>query len=51
MATACGAAAGSNWALRRHVFERCFLGDAAFMQQLLSADDWALWQQQKDGAI
>jgi hypothetical protein len=51
MATAGFAAAGSNWAFRRHVLERRDLGYAAFMQQLLSAEDWALWQQQEDEAI
>jgi hypothetical protein len=48
MATAGFAAAGSNWAFRRHVLERRDLGYAAFMQQLLSAEDWAFWQQQDD---
>ena len=47
--TAAGfAAANSSWAFRRHVLERRDLGYAAFMQQLLSADDWAFWQQQDD---
>ena len=45
--TAAGfAAASSNWAFRRHVLERRDIGYAAFMQQLLSAEDWAYWQQQ-----
>ncbi len=48
MATAGFAAAGSNWAFRRHVLERRDLGYAAFMQQHLSAPDWAFWQQQDD---
>lgn len=42
------AAASSNWAFRRHVLERRDLGYAAFMQQLLSAEDWAFLQQQGD---
>ena len=50
MATAGFAAADSNWAFRRHVLERRDLGYAAFMQQLLSAEDWAFWQQQEDEA-
>ncbi|MEJ7664288.1 MAG: hypothetical protein WKG07_34580 [Hymenobacter sp.] len=50
MATAGFAAAGSSWAFRRHVLERRDLGYAAFMQQLLSAQDWAFWQQQEDQA-
>ncbi len=50
MAAAGFAAAGSNWAFRRHVLERRDLGYAAFMQQLLSAEDWAFWQQQEDQA-
>ena len=48
MATAGFAATGSNWAFRRHVHERRDLGYAAFMQQLLSAEDWAFWQQQEN---
>ncbi len=51
MATAGFAAAGSNWAFRRHVLERRDLGYAAFMQQLLLAEDWAFWQQQEDEVI
>lgn len=50
MATAGFAAAGSNWAFRRHVLERRDLGYTAFMQQLLSAQDWAFLQQQEDEA-
>ena len=46
MGTAGFAAASSNWAFRRHVLERRDLGYAAFMQQQLSAQDWAFWQQQ-----
>ncbi len=49
--TAAGfAAANSSWAFRRHVPERHDLGYAAFMQQLLSAEDRAFWQQQDDEA-
>ena len=47
MTTAGFAAAGRNWAFRRHVLERRDQGYAAFMQQLLSAQDWAFWQQQE----
>ena len=47
MATAGFAAAGSSWAFRRHALERRDLGYAAFMQQHLSAHDWAFWQQQE----
>lgn len=46
MTTAGFAAAGSSWAFRRHALERRNLGYAAFMQQNLSAHDWAFWQQQ-----
>ena len=49
--TASFLAAGSNWAFRLHVLERRDLGYVDFMQQLLLAEDWALWQQQKDEAI
>ena len=48
MASAGFAAAGSSWAFRRHALERRDRGYAAFMQQLLSAEDWAFWQQQDD---
>lgn len=48
MATAGFAAAVNNWAFRRHLLERCDLGYAAFMQQILSAEDWIFWQQQED---
>ena len=48
MATGGFAATGSNWAFRRHVLERRDPGYAAFMQQLLSAEDWTFWQQQED---
>jgi hypothetical protein len=47
MASAGFAAAGSSWAFRRHALERRDLGYAAFMQQHLSAPDWAFWQQQE----
>ncbi|MET4109036.1 hypothetical protein [Hymenobacter sp. UYP22] len=40
------AAANSSWAFRRHVLERRDLGYTAFMQQQLSAEDWAFLQQQ-----
>ena len=50
MATAGFAAAGSSWAFRRHALERHDLGYAAFMQQQLSAQDWAFWQQQETEA-
>ncbi|MCR5890790.1 hypothetical protein LRS06_23990 [Hymenobacter sp. J193] len=44
--TAAGfAAANSSWAFRRHVLERRDLGYAAFMQQLLSVEDWTFLQQ------
>lgn len=39
------AAANSNWAFRRHVLERRDLGYTAFMQHLLSAEDWTFLQQ------
>lgn len=45
MASAGFAAAGSNWAFRRPALERRDSGYAAFMQQQLSAEDWAFWQQ------
>jgi hypothetical protein len=48
MTAASFAAANSSWAFRYHVLERRDLGYAAFMQQLLSAKDWAFWQQQDD---
>ena len=41
MITAGFAAAGSNWVIRQHVLERLDLGYATFMQQLLSAGNWA----------
>lgn len=50
MTTAGFAAASSNWAFRRHVLERRDVGYAAFMQQLLTAEDWTFWQQQQDEA-
>jgi len=50
MTTAGFAAAGSNWAFRRHLLERRDMGYAAFMQQLLAAEDWAFWKQQEDEA-
>ena len=47
MASAGFTAAGSSWAFRRHALERRDIGYAAFMQQQLSAEDWAFWQQQE----
>ena len=42
-----GFAAAGSWAFRRHALERRDLGYAAFMQQHLSAHDWAFWHQQE----
>jgi hypothetical protein len=42
------ASANGNWAFRRHVLERRDHGYSAFMQQQLSADDWAFLQRQED---
>ena len=47
MATAGLEAAHSSWAFRRHVLERHDVGYAAFMKELLSAEDWAFCQQQE----
>lgn len=40
-------AARSSWAFRRHVLERHDVGYATFMKELLSAEDWAFFQQQE----
>lgn len=47
MTTAGFAAARSSWAFRRHVLERQDIGYGAFMRKLLSATDWAFFQQQE----
>ena len=47
MATAGFEAARSSWAFRRHVLERHDVGYAAFMKELLFAEDWAFFQQQE----
>lgn len=46
MTTAGFAAAKSSWAFRRHALERRDFGYTAFMQQQLSAEDWAFLQRQ-----
>jgi hypothetical protein len=47
MATAGFEAARSSWAFRRHVLERHDVGYAAFMQELLSPEDWTFCQEQE----
>jgi hypothetical protein len=47
MVTAGFEAAHSSWAFRRHVLERHDVDYAAFMQELLSAEDWAFCQRQE----
>lgn len=48
MATAGFEAVRSSWAFRHHVLlERQDIGYGAFMRELLSAADWAFFQQQE----
>ncbi|MBD2769357.1 hypothetical protein IC235_15825 [Hymenobacter sp. BT664] len=44
------AGAKSSLALRRHALERRDVGYSAFMQAILSPEDWALEQQQRAAA-